>query len=323
MRLSANPSAKLSLNLALSPYDHTRDLEPRGIALNVLELPIEEIFYRFTRFREFEVSEMSAAKTVALLSGEKPDIVTLPVFVSRVFRHSSIYVGKGSGIRRPKDLEGRRVGIPEWSQTAGIYARGLLQREYGVDLRSIDWRQAGVRQAGRIEKVELKRDGPFRITPMPDHTLAGMLSKGELDAVISAREVPGERLFPDYRAAELEYFRKTRIFPIMHMVVMRRDVYEENRWIAMNLFRAFEEAKQRSLERLGEIGLSHAPLPWLSDTTRAWQDAIGEDFWPYGIEANRPTLEAFLQYAFEQGVCRRQLSPEDLFAPETLSSAKI
>ena len=317
------PRNRLALTLALSPYDHTRDLAPRGIELNVLELPIEEIFHRFTRFREFEASEMSSAKTVSLLALEQPDIIALPVFVSRVFRHSAIYVGKGSGIRRPKDLEGRRVGIPEWSQTAGIYARGLLAREYGVDLASIDWRQAGVRQAGRIEKVELRKDVPFRITAMPDRTLEDMLAKGEIDAVISAREVPGERLFPDYRTAELEYFRKTRIFPIMHMIVMRRGTYEQNRWIAMNLFQAFQEAKQRSVERLREIGLSHVPLPWLSDTTRAWQEAIGEDFWPYGVEPNRPTLEAFLQYAYEQGVCRRKLAAEELFAPETLASYKI
>ena len=317
------PPHRLALTLALSPYEHTRDLAPRGIELNVLELPIEEIFYRFTRFREFEASEMSSAKTVSLLAGEQPDIIALPVFVSRVFRHSAIYVGKGSGIRRPKDLEGRRVGIPEWSQTAGIYARGLLAHEYGVDLAAIDWRQAGVRQAGRTEKVELRKDLPFKITPMPDRTLEDMLSKGEIDAVISAREVPGERLFPDYRAAELEYFRKTRIFPIMHMIVMRRGTYEQNRWIAMNLFQAFQEAKQRSVERLREIGISHVPLPWLSDTTRAWQEAIGEDFWPYGVEPNRPTLEAFLQYAFEQGVCQRKLTAEELFAAETLSSYKI
>ena len=317
------PQNRLALTLALSPYDHTRDLAPRGIELNVLELPIEEIFYRFTRFREFEASEMSSAKTVSLLALEQPDIIALPVFVSRVFRHSAIYVGKGSGIRRPKDLEGRRVGIPEWSQTAGIYARGLLAHEYGVDLASIDWRQAGVRQPGRIEKVELKLPKGVRVTAVAEKSLTEMIKTGELDAVISAREVPGERLFADYRAAELDYFRKTRIFPIMHMIVMRRGVYEQDRWIAMNLFQAFQEAKQRSVARLREIGISHVPLPWLSDTTRAWQEAIGEDFWPYGVEPNRPTLEAFLQYAFEQGVCRRKLAAEELFAPETLASYRI
>jgi 4,5-dihydroxyphthalate decarboxylase len=314
---------RLSLSLALSPYDHTRDLRPRGVDLTVLEMPIEEIFHRFTRFREFDVSEMSSAKTVALLSGQAPDIIALPVFVSRVFRHSSIYVGKSSGIRRPKDLEGRRVGVPEWSQTAGIYARGLLQHEYGVDLASIDWRQAGVREPGRVEKVALRKALPFRITAMPERTLGEMLAKGDLDAVISAREVPGERLFADYRAAELEYFGKTRIFPIMHMIVLRRGVYERDRWIAMNLFEAFEDAKRRSLERLREIGLSHLPLPWLADTTRAWRELAGEDFWPYGVEANRPTLEAFLQYAFEQGVCQRRLPVDELFAPETRERAKV
>ena len=314
---------RIPLTLALSPYEHTRDLRPRGIDLNLLELQIEEIFYRFTRFREFDVSEMSSAKMVALLAGEKPDIIALPVFVSRVFRHSSVYLAKGSGIRQPKDLEGRRVGVPEWSQTAGIYARGMLAHEYGVDLKSIDWRQAGVREAGRVEKVSLPKDLPFRITPMPQATLTDMIAKGELDAVISAREVPGERLFPDYRAAEAAYFRKTRIFPIMHTVVMRRAVYEKNRWVAMNLYQAFREAKQRSLERLREIGLSHLPLPWLPEIARDWRDLMGEDFWPYGIEPNRPTLEAFLQYAHEQGVCRRRLAPEELFAPETLESFKI
>ena len=313
----------IALSLAISPYDHARGLEAQGIDLNVLELQIEEIFYRFTRFREWDASEMSFAKTISLLSQPDPDIVAIPVFPSRVFRHSAIYVGKGSGIRRPKDLEGRRVGIPEWSQTAGIYARGLLAHEYGVDLAAIDWRQAGVREPGRIEKVELKLPKGVRVTAVPEKSLTEMIKTGELDAVISAREVPGERLFADYRAAELEYFRKTRIFPIMHMIVMRRGTYEQDRWIAMNLFQAFQEAKQRSVARLREIGISHVPLPWLSDATRAWQEAIGEDFWPYGVEPNRPTLEAFLQYAFEQGVCRRKLAAEELFAPETLASYKI
>jgi 4,5-dihydroxyphthalate decarboxylase len=314
---------KLRLSLALGPYDHARELAPRGIDLVPLDLSVEEIFFRFTKFREWDVSEMSSAKMVSLLSQESPDLVALPVFVSRVFRHSSVYVGTKSGIRVPKDLEGRRVGIPEWSQTAGIYARGLLAHEYGVDLGSIDWRQAGVRQPGRVEKVALNENFAFKLTPMPQHTLAGMLESGEIDAAISARELPAARLFPDYRELELAYFRKTRIFPIMHTVVLRRETYERDRWIAMNLFQAFVEAKERSLERLREIGVSHAPLPWLSDITQAWSAAMGRDFWPYGVEPNRPTLEAFLQYAWEQGVCRRRLAPEELFAPETLQAFKI
>jgi 4,5-dihydroxyphthalate decarboxylase len=315
--------ATLPLALAVGTYDHVRDLQPLGISLNTINLAIEEIFFRFTRFREWDVSEMSFGKIVALMAEPDPAIVAIPVFVSRVFRHSAIYLRKGSGIARPQDLAGRRVGVPEWAQTATIYVRGMLAHEYGVDLKSIAWTQAGVGQPGRIEKVPLYLPEGLRVTPAPERSLKEMLAKGDLDAVISARDPGGERLFPDYPEQELAYFRKTHIFPIMHVVVLRRDVYERNRWIAMNLLQAFEEAKNLSLARAVEIGASATPVAWLSDHARRWRETAGDDFWPYGIERNRPTLEAFLQYAFEQGVCRRRLKPEELFAPETLESYKI
>lgn len=310
---------KLPISLAISPYDHARDLRPQGIDLALLALPIEEIFYRFTRFREWDASEMSFGKVVSILSRPSPDIIALPVFVSRVFRHSAIY----TKLKQPKDLEGKRVGIPEWAQTAGIYVRGLLQHEYGVDLARIEWVQAGVREPGRVEKVELQLPPGVKIRPAPDKTLAGMLASGEIDAAISARDPGGPRLFQDYRALEEAYFRKTRIFPIMHVMVLRREVYERERWVAMNLFKAFEEAKQASQARIAEIGLSHVPLPWIPEHARHWRELAGEDFWPYGIEANRPTLEAFVQYAYEQGVAVRRVKPEEMFAPETLERAKI
>jgi 4,5-dihydroxyphthalate decarboxylase len=313
----------IALSLAINPYDHVRDLRPRGIDLTVLELPIEEIFFRFTRFREWDASEMSFGKVAALMSQDEPGIVVVPVFLSRVFRHSAIYLGKNADIKKPKDLEGRRVGIPEWAQTAGIYVRGILQHEYGVDLRRIRWFQAGVWQPGRVEKVELRLPDGISITPVADRSLAEMLSKGELDAVISARALDAPRLFPDHRAIEREYFKKTRIYPIMHVLVLRKDVYERDRWIAMNLLQAFEEAKRRSLARVTEFGLSHLPMPWVPDHARDWRELAGEDFWPYGVEPNRPTLEAFLQYAFEQGVARRRIKVEELFAPETRESFKI
>jgi 4,5-dihydroxyphthalate decarboxylase len=311
----------IPLSLAISPYDHARDLRPAGIDLTVLDLPIEEIFFRFTKFREWDASEMSCGKTVSLMSQPAPDIMPIPVFPSRVFRHSAIYVN--SNIKAPKDLEGRRVGIPEWAQTAGIYARGLLQHEYGVDLARIQWHQAGVHQPGRVEKVELKLPQGIRITAVPDKTLSQMLASGELDAVISARDPGGKRLFEDYMPLEREYFKKTRIYPIMHVIVLRRPVYERDRWIAMNLLKAFEEAKRPSMARLVEIGLSHVPMPWVAEHARRWREIAGEDFWPYGIEPNRPTLEAFVQYAFEQGVTQRRLHLEELFAPETRESFKI
>jgi 4,5-dihydroxyphthalate decarboxylase len=264
---------------------------------------------------------MSFAKTVALLSQPDADIVAIPVFPSRVFRHSAIYVR--SSIGTPKDLEGKRVGIPEWAQTAGIYARGLLQHEYGVDLASISWFQAGVHQPGRVEKVPLQLPTGIRVTPVPDKSLAQMLASGELDAVISARDPGGQRLFRDYMAVEADYFGKTRIFPIMHVIVLRRAVYERDRWIAMNLLKAFEEAKRKSTVRLVEIGLSHVPLPWVAEHANRWRELAGGDFWPYGVEPNRPTLEAFVQYAFEQGVTARRMQVEELFAPETRESFKI
>jgi 4,5-dihydroxyphthalate decarboxylase len=314
---------KLPLTLAINPYDHVRDLRPQGIELTTLELPVEEIFFRFARFREWDVSEMSFGKVVSLVSGEAPDIVCIPVFPSRVFRHSAIYVRKDSPLKTPKELEGKRVGVPEWAQTAGIYVRGMLQHEYGVDLRKIAWFQAGVLQPGRIEKVELRLPEGITIEKVADKSLSDMLARGGLDAVISARAVEGERLIADTRRAELEYFGKTRIFPIMHVIALRRPVYERDRWIAMNLFKAFEEAKRRSVERLADVGVSHVPLPWIADHARQAQEALGEDVWPYGIEPNRPTLEAFVQYAFEQGVCARKLTVEEMFAPETRESFKI
>ena len=315
--------ATLSLSLAVGAYDHVRDLQPRGISLNQSTLRIEEIFFRFTKFREWDAADMSFGKVVALMADPDPAIIAIPVFVSRVFRHSAIYVRKGSGITKPKDLEGKRVGVPEWAQTATIYVRGMLAHEYGVDLRSIKWTQAGVNDAGRVEKVKLHLPRGLSVTPAPQRSLADMLAKGDLDAVISARDPGGERMFPDYPADEAAYFRKTRIFPIMHVVALRRDVYERDRWVAMNLLQAFEDSKNQSLARAVEIGASATPVAWLADHTRRWREMAGEDFWPYGIEPNRPTLEAFLQYSFEQGVCARHLKPEELFAPETRERAKI
>lgn len=312
---------RVPLSLAIGPYDHVRDLDPQGIDLAVQHLPVEEIFYRFTRFREWDAAEMSFAKTLALLSRPDADIVALPVFPSRVFRHSAIYVRPP--LRSPKDLEGKRVGIPEWAQTAGIYARGLLQHEYGVDLASISWLQAGVHQPGRVEKVQLALPAGVRVRPVSDKSLAQMLASGELDAAISARDPGGERLFRDYIPVEAAYFAKTRIYPIMHVLVLRREVYERDRWIAMNLLKAFDEAKRRSVARLGDISVSHVALPWLAEHASRWRELAGEDPWPYGVEPNRATLQAFTRYAFEQGVAARHMAPEELFAPETRESFKI
>jgi 4,5-dihydroxyphthalate decarboxylase len=324
----------LSLTLAIGDYDHVRDLalgaaRAEGIDLNVLNLPVEEIFFRFTRHREWDVTEMSFAKVVSLLSQNDHSIVPLPVFVSRVFRLSSIYVRRDGPVKVPGDLRGRRVGVPEWAQTAAIYTRGYIAHELGIPLASIEWVQAGVNEPGRVEKVALKLPADIRLQGAPDKTLNGMLLAGELDAVLSARppqafaEGRVARLYPEYREAEEAWFRKTGVFPIMHVVALRRDVFERDPWVAMNLVKAFEEAKRRSLARLGDITASHAPLAWLGDYVARLRTLMGEDPFPYGVDPNRPTLDTFLRYAFEQGVCHRLLDAEHLFPEQVRTRFRI
>jgi len=328
--------ARLPLCLALGDYDHVRDVQDgtvsvAGVDLTVLRLPVEEMFHRFLIHEEFDVSEASFAKIVAFAAADDRRFVPLPVFTSRVFRHSSIYVRSDGAIARPEDLAGKRIGVPEWAQTAAVWSRGLLAHEYGVDLASIHWHQAGVNEAGRREKVKLKLPPGFRLTVVAERSLSDMLLAGDLDAVLSARP-PAQfdradprvrRLFTDCRDVELAYARKTGIFPIMHVVAMRRGVYERDRWLAMNLFQAFATAKERSLDRAANMAASHFPLPWIPEALRDARALFGVDPWPYGIDANRTTLDAFVRYAFEQGVCRRQLTAEELFPPEVQGAFKI
>ena len=328
--------AIIKLTLAIGPYDHVRDfvdgtVRADGIDLIALNLPVEEIFYRFTRFREWDISEMSFGKFVSLVSQNDHSITAIPVFPSRVFRHSSIYVRKNGRIRKPQDLKHKRVGIPEWAQTASIYTRGYLMHEVGIALKDIEWHQAGVNEMGRSEKVKLKLPRGVRYVNHRGRSLNDMLLAGELDAVLSARppraaldpDAAVTRLFPDAPGVERAYYRKTGIFPIMHVVALRRKILDRHPWVAMNLFKAFEEAKQRSLGRALDVTASYYPLPWAVDYARQSQALFGDDFWPYGIECNRATLESFLHFAYEQGVCHRKLAPEDLFPVEVQSSYRV
>lgn len=331
-----NGISRLQLSLAVNDYDHIRDLasgavRAEGIVLTPQSFPVEELFFRFTYHQEWDVSEMSFAKYVSLTAAGGAPMVALPVFPSRVFRHSAIYVRGDGWDGDPGKLEGRTVGIPEWAQTAGVYVRGLLGEFYGVDLRAINWVQAGVNQPGRTEKVKLNLPAGIRYASRGETSLNAMLLSGEIDAAITARPPaafhdPGtgiRRLFPDPRAEERRYYQTTGVFPIMHVVAMRRDVYEANRWIAVNLYKAFTEAKDRCLDRLRDITASPVPLPWIADLVNESTAAIGADFWPYGIDPNLNTLEAFCRYAHEQGVASRQLKVEELFPKEVLKTVKV
>lgn len=326
---------KLPLTMAMSGYEHMRDLESgdvtvEGVDLTMLTMPVEEIFFRFLRHREWHVSELSMAKYVALRAAGDTSLTAIPVFPSRVCRHSSIFV-RQDGPFDPKELAGGRIGVPEWAQTAAVYTRALLQHEWGLDLRDITWFQAGVNTPGRKEKVALSLPEGLSVTAVPDCSLDQLLQAGDLDAVLSAHPLASfergdggiVRMFPDYVPLEREYVARTGIFPIMHIVVIQSGVLETAPWVAGNLLTAFEEAKRRSIERLSEMTASRIPLPWVPAMVADMRAMVGPDPWPYGLAANRVTLEAFTRWAHEQGVASRPLQPEELFAPQVLDQYKI
>jgi len=328
---------KLRLTLACWNYDRTRALADgrvriEGVDLNYLPLPVEEIFWGMLRYREFDVAELSFSSYILSHSRGEGHFIAIPVFPSRVFRHSCIYINTQAGIQNPQDLRGRRVGVPEYQMTAAVWARGILQHEYGVAPSDIEWFTGGLEQAGRREKLKLDLPAEIRVQQIGlDQTLNTMLVMGQLDAVITARApsafVHGDkriaRLFPNYREVEAEYYRRTGIFPIMHTVVIRREIYESNRWLARSLYRAFEQAKQVCYEDMFEVGALKVMHPWIVAEAEALRDLFGGDWWPYGLEPNRKTIETLLQYSFEQGLSKRLLNPESLFAPESLEMAKV
>ena len=334
--IESGGTAKLHLTLATTDYDHVRDLisgtvRPEGILLTGCVLPVEEVFFRFIKNREWDVSEMSFGKFIGFCSQGNSPFIGIPVFPSRVFRHSAFYVRADRGIKSPKDLEGKAVGIPEWAQTAGIYARGFLAETAGVDLTKIKWVQAGMNEAGREEKVEFTLPKGIQYQQRRDTSISAMLLSGEIDAAISAR-VPGAfaqgggkivRLFPDYRGEELRYFDATGIFPIMHVIAMRRAVFERYPWVAMNLFKAFDEAKARSLERIADLTASRIPVPWSASIVGEWGGKFGSDPFPYGLEANRKTLDAFCRFSLAQGITAQRLTPDDLFPKELRASVRV
>ena len=314
------------LSIALADYDHVRDLvsgavQVSGVELAPVTLPVEEIFRRFINEQAWDVAEMSMGKYAALVAQRDTRMTAIPVFPSRMFRHSAIYVRSGGAIRTPADLARRRVGIPEWAQSAVIYARALLTHEYGVALTDIEWVRAGVNRPGGVERVALQLPPGVRVVVDTNDTLDAMLRDGRIDALIAAHPpasfAQGEgktaRLIADWPAAEERYHRKTGIFPIMHTVAFRSDVLAREPTLAPRLFHAFEEARQRSVARSLDVATPRFPVPWLAAHAERMRERFGADFWPYGVAKNRPTLEAFLRFAHEQGVCGRLVDVGELF----------
>jgi 4,5-dihydroxyphthalate decarboxylase len=328
---------RLQLSLACWDYDRTRALadgsvRPEGIDLIYQNLYVEETFFRMLRNREFDAAEMSLSSYCVSLMREDPAFIAIPVFPSRFFRHSCIFVSSKSGIREPKDLAGKRIGVPEYQMTAPVWIRGILQDEYGVDPASCEYFSGGEEEPGRDEKLKLDLPVKFRLKPIgPKQTLARMIADGELDAMHTARAPSTfavrpdavKRLFENFVEVEKAYYRKSKIFPIMHTVVIRRELYEKNRWIAQSLRKAFVQAQRRTYDQLATTMALTTMLPWQAAHVEEARKELGEDWWPYGVEPNRHVLETFLRYHHEQGLSKRRLKAEELFAPETLESFRV
>jgi 4,5-dihydroxyphthalate decarboxylase len=318
--------ANLRLTLACGPYDRTQALRdgtirPEGIDLNYVTLQPAEIFWRMLQYREFDASELSLSNYTTLVSGGSAPFVAIPAFPSRVFRHGYFFINTEKGIRGPADLRGKRGGVPEYSMTAAVYMRGLLQHEYGVKPPDVEWVQ------GRADRLGHALPKDIRLTQAPAGTeLGDLLERGEIDFLMTAnnplsfrRGSPKvARLFPDYGAVEKDYYRRTKIYPIMHTIAIRRDVYDRDPWVALSLYKALCRAKDYSYHLLEETGSPKASLAWLQPLLEEEQEIIGRDWFPYGIEQNRPSLEALLQYAHEQGLTGRRVAIEELFAPSTM-----
>ena len=315
----------MKLRLACWASDRVRPLadgrvSPEGLDLQVEHLPMEEMFARMLRGQEFDASEMSLSSYVVSLASGSCPFVAIPVFPSRMFRHSCLYVAASGGVRRPEDLAGRRLGVPEYQMTAGVWMRGTLEDEYGVAHDSVEYLTGGAETPGRDEKIALELPSRIRVRNVgPGKTLVRMLLDGELDALQVSRvpaALPGggmRRLFEDFVGVERDYYRRTGIFPIMHVVVLRRELYERHRWIVRSLYDAFVRAKRLAQDELSDTVALRSMLPWMLAELEWLRRESGGDWWPYGVEPNRRVLETFLRYHHSQGLSARLLGVDELF----------
>lgn len=310
----------LKLTAAFGDYDRTRflddSLSPEGVDLSILRIEPSDIFYRMCNAQEFDVSEMSMGAHCYLLGQGDSPFVGIPAFTSRAFRHSMVYYNTASGIEKPEDLNGKRIAIREWGMTALVWIVGILQEEHGLDLRSIDW------VAVKKPRVPIPMPEGARIRYMaPEQNLSDMLSAGEVDAALIHQppkcftsDCAGvRRLFPDYKNAEIDYYRRTGIHPIMHCVVLRRDWHQKAPWLVSGLYESLLKAREKTLAALSNTQAYFAMIPLLPAFMDETIRTFGEDFWPYGVTANRRTLEKLVRYAFEQGLTPRPLAVEELF----------
>jgi len=326
----------LEISIATADYDRVRALKDgrvrvEGCAVTYLTPALEELFVRALIGAEFDACEVSLSSYLIARSRGTTPYRALAVILSRVFRHSAFYIRTDRGIADPKDLRGKRVGVPEYQMTAALWARGLLEDEYGVKPSAMEWRNGGLEQTGRVEKLKLELPSDLRLTPIgPGETLSAMLAEGKIDALVSPR-VPScfgkaanvARLFPDYRVAERAYFKKSGLFPIMHVLVVREELLRRHPWLASSLFTGFRQAKDIAIRELEEIGAYNVTVPWLAAELAEIRAVLGEDYWPYGLAKNRRSLEAALRYSYAQGLSARPLTLEEAFVPDLDGAVRV
>jgi len=331
------PMAEVPITIACGNYDRTRAImdgrvQVEGCAVTYLPLYPEEIFFRAFRYQEFDVTELSFSSYIRTVAADASLYVGIPAFVSRIFRHSGIYIRTDAGIRAPADLRGKRIGLPEYQITAVVWMRGLLQHEYGVSPAEIHWRSGGQEEPGRDERTPLKPIPGLDLKPIgKDETLVGMLRNGELDALFTARApssfLKGEphiaRLFPNTREAEQAYYKKTGLFPLMHLVGVRKTLVAQYPWLPTSVYKAFCEAKALAMIDLCDVNALMVTLPWLEAETKDTMAVMGQDFWKYGVHENMREIEALIQYAHEQGLVDRKVAVEELFASSTFEISKV
>jgi 4,5-dihydroxyphthalate decarboxylase len=327
---------KLSLSIAVGDYDRTRALVDGTVQIDAVDAAImllepEEIFFRAFRHAEFDICELSLSSFTVKTARNDCPYVGVPVFPSRAFRHTAISV-RTDRIRRPDDLKGKRVGVPEYQLTACVWGRAILEDDFGVKPSDIVWVRGGLEETGRVEKIALELPADVRLEDAPgDRSLSDMLAAGELDAVLSPR-IPScqERgaphvdwLFADPAAEAAGYFKRTGVFPIMHLLGVRKTLAEAHPWLPAAVAKAFGQAKSIALKKLADTSATKVTLPFVEERVREAKALMGEDYWPYGLEPNRRTLDTFLRHHHAQGLSPRRLAPEELFHPATLESHKI
>jgi 4,5-dihydroxyphthalate decarboxylase len=326
--------AKPKLSIACYMTDRTRPLFDGRVSLPDFDLEPaqfepEEMFRIALNEKRFEVTELSMGSHITLTARGDSPYIAVPVFLSRVFRHSAIFVRTDRGIKTAADLAGRRVGAPEYQQTAGVWVRGILRDQYGVDTKKMAWRTGGQDKAGVAERIKVELAPGHDVAAIgPTQTLNQMLADGEIDALVSPRpptsfvdkSAPVDRLFPDYMTAEKDYFRKTKFFPIMHALMVRKDIAEKHPNLPAQLFEAFAKAKAASLAELALNNVLRVSLPWITVNYADARSTMGKNVWPYGFEENRDELTAMTRHVYEDGLARRVVDPTELFHPSTLST---